>query len=801
MSSKQNQIIKQRKTNNKLSNLKNIVKKKKKKNINNKIDSLSNYEIQNNSIYEEDDYSSRIYNKSISKDKIFFTEENKYDDNVNYIYNTISTFNYFKKRTYTNIYEYFNNNNNSIEINNNLSFSFGDKTNKNLLLDESPTSLNYDKNYNNLIKQISILNCITKKKYKKLKAKINNSNERNDKNLNNIIKKGKFSKKKKYNVNKNKNVLIPIHSRNNSEYIINMNRYNNKLMKIDKSDNISNEGKQINFDFNNKTISKNINFKMCDAYILSSNFEKDLTEKDKEMILRESIILNKSMKKININIRKSKSKSTLDNDLNNNNNSKIKIKNKSINYYNMKKNKNIKNINIKKDNNGIKEKIHKSKLEGNNGVHKIIRKRIVLEEEYMISPQGDKKLLSVKRIDNGNKSNLEKNNENILQYFKDNQNLNINNNSNNYRHSINNNTLYSSIFNNNMKQTEYNRTCLKSIDEDSQIISNISYSKNNNSNNSESIEEKSQNKNKNITTSHIKYINNKINNNIKKQDISNNNKTTHDQNINSESNKKELHHKKKLFYNKISIMKDKSINNFNKSSNNSSKNNRITSHTNFLNSNRTSMNFIEDTEKTKIDSSRGIYERISFTKEQPFMIYQDEENPNFIINNNRNCPNLVNIVFYNNDQKNNKYNNFEDNKEEKLKYSYNNKINIPQPKTTYRFKRSNYRFHEIKSISINKSFGSKSTRNHQNHDNNRVKNINYNKSYNDSNFKNNKKNINIIYSSMDNLNNNQKEYYEICDYDSDKNISRLYNNEEIFNKRATMLNKEASHYFIKYGNI
>ena len=176
MSSKQNQIIKQRKTNNKQSNLKNIVKKKKKKNINNKIDSLSNYEIQNNSIYEEDDYSSRIYNKSISKDKIFFTEENKYDDNVNYIYNTISTFNYFKKRTYTNIYEYFNNNNNSIEINNNLSFSFGDKTNKNLLLDESPTSLNYDKNYNNLIKQISILNCITKKKYKKLKAKINNSN-------------------------------------------------------------------------------------------------------------------------------------------------------------------------------------------------------------------------------------------------------------------------------------------------------------------------------------------------------------------------------------------------------------------------------------------------------------------------------------------------------------------------------------------------------------------------------------------------------------------------------------------------
>ena len=772
---------------NNLKSKKNIIVNKN-KNKNNKINYISNYEIQNNSIYEEADYNYKIYNKSISKDKIFFYDENKY--------NTISVFNYNKKRTFHKI---TNNNekfifNNSFEYKNNLNFSFEEKIKKNLLLDESRMSLNHDDNYKNLLKIVNIFNSINKKNYNKIYKKINNTTTSIVNNLKNI-KKSKFSKQKikkeKNNIfHKFKNNVISLHNRNNTEYFININRPKNKILKIDKIDNISNVQNDIINDINN-TIPKQVNFKIYDGYIMSSIFDNKLTEKDKEIIIKNNNAPNKSMKKINIKI----SHSIIDENLNINNS---KIKNKSINYnyakinnQNHKKLRIINNYKNKENNQNIKS-IYKSK-KSNNAFHKIIRKRVVLEEEYMISPDGDKKLLSVKRLDNGTKSNIEKNIE--QKYIKNKKNVNIN--PNNYKNNIY-NSLYSSIFKENKRLTEFNRTYLRSIEEDSQIMSNISYTKN--SNVSHSNEENIHNTTKSIIVnpSHIKNKNNKNSKNINKLnknlDIPNNNKISNEQKINSALNNKETKFKKKLFYNKIYLMNGKGLNKFNKSNNNSTKNNRVTSHTNFLNSNRTSMNYIEDKEKSKMDSSRGIYERISFSKEQPFMIcHNEEQKQNIVINNNRNCPNLVNIVFFNHLHQNNKYSNYINNKE-KIKFS-NNRISIPQPKMSCRLKRSNYKFHEIKSMSIDKNSGSKSTRNYLNNENsNNIIKIKYNNSYYNLNKNNNKK---IIYSSMDNLNNYQNKYYGMCGYKSSRNIND--NKENIF-KRINN-NNETSEYLIKNGSI
>ena len=510
---------------NNLKSKKNILVNKN-KNKNNKTNCISNYEIQNNSIYEEADYNYKIYNKSISKDKIFFDDENQY--------NTISIFDYNRKRMFHTI---INNNeefifNNSFEYKNNLNFSFEEKIKKNLLLDESGMSLNHDDNYKNLLKIVNIFNSINKKNYNKINKKINNTSsiENNLKN----IKNSKFSKKKikkeKNNIfHKFKNNAISLHNRNNTEYFININRPKNKILKIDKINNISNVQNDIINDINN-TIQKQVNFKMYDGYITSSILDNKITEKDKGMIIKNSNGPNNSMKTINIKI----SHSIIDENLNINNS---KIKNKSINYnYAKKNNQNHKKLRIinnykNKDNSQNIKSIYKSK-KNNNAIHKIIRKRVVLEEEYMISPDGGKKLLSVKRLDNGNRSNIEKNSQQI--FFKNKKNVKIN--PNNYKHNIY-NTLYSSIFKENKRLTEFNRTYLRSIEEDSQIMSNISYIKNNNSNISPSNEEYFHNTTKSIIVnpSHIKNKNNKNNKNInglnKNLDIPNNNKILDEQKI------------------------------------------------------------------------------------------------------------------------------------------------------------------------------------------------------------------------------------------------------------------------------
>ena len=428
-------------------------------------------------------------------------------------------------------------------------------------------------------------------------------------------------------------------------------------------------------------------------------------------------------------------------------------------------------------------------------LHKIIKKRIILEEEYMISPEGEKKLLSVKRLekeDNNNDKNDSNNKkeELIKNYFKKRKNINKNKPKIN-KHNMH-NSLFSSIFKENYRKVEYNRTNFKSIDEDSQIVSNISYYNSNNSNyrNSISKEDNSNNLFKNLVKnqSHIKNRNNKILYKIlKNSEI----KSPEQNNYDSEVKNKELNLKKKLFYNKICLMKDKNINNFNKSNNNnSSKNITISSHSNFLNTNRTSMKYIEDKEKSKIDSNKSIYQMISFSKEQPFMIYHKKEaKQNFIINNNQNYPNLVNIVFLN-QEKNKKINNYG-------YYHINGKenssirINIPLPKIPNHLKRTNYRFHEIKSMSIGNYSSVESKRNYYPDNYNTIMSINNENSSNINNNSNSK-----IYSNRNNFNINGDKYFEINNYDSSKNVNNRNLNKKI--EQREFNNNGITEYYIKY---
>ena len=777
------------------------------------INSIINNEPGNISIFEEEDgYNSFVYNKSLSKDLIFFNEQNNI---INYSSKSLDLISHKLIKNNKNLREDINTFNNLVKMKSNLNFSFESKIEDNILLKTTFNTINNKENNYNFIKNINIFKSLHKKILKNENIINNKQTNINNNNYNKNNIKSKFLKKskKKNNFKKIEKNIIHTHNRNSSEIYIDLHNSKNKVIKFE---NIL-EKRNNNNDLN-KTIPNKINFKMYDAYIMSSDFDNYLTDKEKEDFFKDNNIVNKSMRKINISINEDKN---IINENIVNENIKInkpKLKNNSINYIctdNMNSNNTkIKNIINNYKNKGKRKKIilnsnyiNKLKNKGCLDKNKIITKRIILEEKYMISPQGDKKLVSIKRYEKDKYNNENDiNNENInnydnshliQKYYKKIKNSNIINNNKNkppitYRHSMN-NSLFSSIFKENSRQTEHNRIYLKSIDEDSQIISHISYYKNNNINNNNShynninVEFPSNIicKNPQIKNRNIRNINN-INNKISKE-------KGHSQNINSELTNREINLKKKLFYNKICLMKDNNINKFNRSNNNKTENsiNNISFHTNFLNSNRTSMNYLQEKEKYKIEPNKSIYERISFTKKQPFMLYHNENpNQNLVINNNKNCPNLVNIVFVNNEEKN------------KSKYFNKNKRDIPQPrqhKMSCRLKRSNFRFHEIKSMSIGNFSNIRSTRNYNRSGSNKLMNINYNNSNYDLQ---NNDNFNI-YSSMDALNNNDNynfndirdsKYYEICDYDTSRNKSIKYNFDN------NVRNRGISEYFVKYIN-
>ena len=416
---------------------------------------------------------------------------------------------------------------------------------------------------------------------------------------------------------------------------------------------------------------------------------------------------------------------------------------------------------MNKGNEEISNIMKKDSKKKERGSHKIIKKRVVLEEEYIINSDGDQRLLSVRRLDN---ENNEKNN---YKYIKNNFNKeNLNSNENSMRKNIKlNNSFISSIFKDSSGRMKYKKRLegINSLDDTNRISYLYSNSKNTKRNIKQtknvikSIPSLLKNKNNKSSSKILKNIENKIP--IKTDLKTNKNKK---RKINAKSTNKNKKIKKKLFFNRLYINK------FNKSNNNS----KINFYPNYINSNRTN-NYLDDKDKLNQEKTINIYNKISFSKKPPFMIYHNEEkNQNFYINNNsQNCANMVNIVFLNHEKNKNIK------ESEKIKAVCGLKRN---------------KIKEIKSISMDLNNNSfiKSTRNNYNKQISKVASC-------DDNISNKKNSFNI-YSSMDNINEKRIKNLDILSYISSKPKIEINNMKKKYIKKIGFNKSVNSKYFIDY---
>ena len=708
----------------------------------------------------EDDYDSCVYNEQICKDKIFFG--NKYFEKKHSIIKSSSEIFNFNKKLFAKsrlVSDFFEKN---IKVNSMLNLSYDNK-NQSIILDyEKSLTKDKSENYKNLKKIINLFSFVNKKRQNKIQKNQNENNFQNS--FTNITKNNltkntsKFSRKKE-----NKNISItenitkihPLHNRYITELYIDLKKgiQKNKIIKLNKYNNISDLIKKVDRNDGNP---RKINFKKNDDYVVSSEYS-NIFENERKNITKGSY-LNKSMRKINLNLNDSGFDK-------NNRFNRSKIKNHSINYSNPKKIKNEKRVKtiindyMNMEKGGNSNIISKGKKKEIIGKQKIIKKRVILEEEYIINSEGDQKLLSVRRLEDENNNEKDNISQSINKNFIKEK---INNeNPMNKKYKLN-NSFFSSIFKDNSRMTvSNNRIGINSIDDDNQI----NYIFNNNKFPKTNIK-----KPKYINTNPplIKKQNNKIKKGGTKlpikTDLNGKQKQTKEQKSNKESNNKEHNINKKLFYNRIYINK------FNKSNNNS----KMNLHPHHVKSDRISINNIENKDKSKLENSKSIYDKISFSKKQPFMIYHNEEkSQNFYINNNQNCSNMVNIVFLNN-EKNKNY------KEKE------------RPKPICGLKRNEFKFHEIKSISIdNNNSGIKSTRNLYN------KNIMNVSSSDDPNLGIQKNNYSI-YSSMENTKDKRTKNLEILEYISSKPKIRIDNVKNQYIKKSGFNKSGGSKFFFDY---
>ena len=698
----------------------------------------------------EDDYDSVVYNDLISKDKLFFGNKNN-GKKKSGSKSTYNMFNYNIKLL--NQEDYFEKN---IKINSKLNMSFENKNKISFLENENELIIrDNSENNKNLMKIINLFAFVNKKlhtKFNQSKNVINKSTNSNlfEDNLITILTKrpSKFSRKNKKNDFPTLNIN---HKLNITELFIDLEKgipknKSKRLEKLNNSIKITNKGNMKNSNL------KRINFKMNDTY--NNYYYDDILLPKRKTSLKESR-MNKSMKKININLNES----SIDKILNLN---KWKNKNYSINYSNPKRIKSkyimkkIINEYMIRENERISNMLHRESKRKERGSHKIIKKRVVLEEEYIVNSEGDQRLLSVRRLDN---ENNETNNQKYMKKIVNKENINSSENSMKKNYKLNNSFL-SSIFKDSSGRMKYTKRLdgINSLDDENRISYLYSNSKNtkrnikNTKNIIKSIPSLIQNKNNKSSSKILKKQENKIP--IKTDLKEHKNKK---RKINTKSTNKEKNLKKKLFFNRLYVNK------FNKSNNNS----KINFYPNYINSNRTN-NYLEDKGKLNQEKNISIYNKISFSKKQPFMIYHNEEkNQNFYINNNsQNCANMVNIVFLNNE------------KNKSIKES-------EMPKAVCGLKRN--KFEEIKSISmdINNNSFIKSTRNQYN------KQVTKVASCDDIS---NKKNSFSIYSSMDNINDKRIKNLNILSYISSKprmeinNLKKKYIKKIGFNKTGNSNN-------------
>ena len=244
---------------------------------NNKINSIADNKLTNNSEYEEDNYHIWVYDKPISEELITFNEQydklsSKSLDSIKHNL-TKNSINFIENATYDRLNDY-------IEKKENLNFSFEYKTKNNIQLNN--IALNDNENYFNFLKNITIFNSLHKKILKKPKI-INN--KFTIENNNPSSKNCKFSKKnrKKELKKKTEKNKIYIHNQNTSEIYIDLKDSNNKYITLENILENTDNNSKISY---NKTMTKKANFKKYDAYIMSSDFESNLSEREKEDLFK-----------------------------------------------------------------------------------------------------------------------------------------------------------------------------------------------------------------------------------------------------------------------------------------------------------------------------------------------------------------------------------------------------------------------------------------------------------------------------------------------------------------------------------
>ena len=525
-----------------------------------------NNDINKNFYFEDDEYNYEIYNKPISRYKLF-----KQDSDSDYKYNTISTSNSFQlkykeififNRKYRRFKE--NQNNNSIEVNSNLNLSYEIhiKDNKyNICADKRKKINDKNKRYLNEIIRVFDKNhkIIINNKYLKKKAKIKNNYLLNNNKIkyNNYIKNKNFSKFSKKNQNKllRKNhsslmdshpkVYIPINkedkTKNKNHKIHEISNY--KISTTERKGTIQkNEVKNVLSPINDiKSVTKKLFYKSPSPNQSTSSKSNQLN------INANEYAENKKLKYQNIyiglnkkNILEKKNETVNKRDsINNNKNSYINLGNHNskilFQFSNRKSrsifedtslfgnNNSINESNLKNDKENIEKKspkLNSKKLQNFKNSNIIEEKEKEKEEDKKDYNKRYKKLIYV----NNNYRRKEK--SNIVQNNK------INNNNN-------------FINNNENKRNIYN----KKLDNKNNVIKDTLINQNNNRKSylSKIIVPPSNNQKQNIS-----YINrrkafqisinekNSNNSNIRQNFNSNYNKINHSKNILEQKNKNEI---------------------------------------------------------------------------------------------------------------------------------------------------------------------------------------------------------------------------------------------------------------------
>ena len=645
-------------------------------------------EIQENSITEEDDYYLEIYNNPIEEGAHFLLELENNDK-----YKTIPTYSHLKELN-QNLLKFNNNKDikcksysqnfytNSIEIIDNL----------NLTIEENEKSSNESIHF--FMNSINIF-----KKMHKGRKKLKILNNKISKDKNNKIHKVEIKNDKYISVNKFSKKYQSNNSKNTDKGII------TKHMKI---------GSQ---PFNGPYLRKNkINsIKNLDKYLSNNNISlyglNDDENKNKCKIKPETKSLFSRYSQIDTNIYDQKLNITnVNSKFNNFKNKRIKIitnplydinKNEhtdksngdlrlreqnnyifNLKFYNIFNNKEPKNKKLKvKSNSVINEyssydEIYNKNMESNKIIEvktpkkNIIKKRVVFEEEYMIDSNGNQKFLCVKRV----QDNDDRSGQNTL----NNQDENINK-----RAFTSNNLLKSSKNRNFKKKIEYNFSNNRKL-----INENLNEKKNN----KKKLEAKTIFFSPQISYENIFSTNNNLTNSYANiSNIKNSKKKVCINNINNiKVDKNNFPNSKSCIFKYDHNIKFHKIDNY-------SNKNKFKNPLNKL------LNIKEDNEKNKNGKNN---EQSMINRNQIRKKYGIEKA--LAINNSRNYKENNFINEYNNKEKyiNNDTNNDKINVK---KYIYkttnfeNDQIFISKQKFSNKSERNNYKYHEIKSISKEKS--------------------------------------------------------------------------------------------------